>query len=413
MHGRLVLLFRTILVLSPRRLRRRASCPGTFAWALMLALTACETPPEETASGDTVLNEADTSGFRRAYAPVPMSFPADHGPHGDFRDEWWYITGNLDAPEGRRFGFQITFFRHGLTAHPAPRASRWAGRDIHMAHFTLTDVAGQRFRAFERRARGALGLAGAELGPFRVWLEDWRLQALRGDDWPWRLEVREGAYALDLTLDSAKPMVPEGRDGLSQKSREPGNASYYYSGTRLRTSGTLTFEGMSLPVTGLAWLDREWSTSALADYQAGWDWFSLQMDDGTELMYYRLRNKDGSIDPHSAGSWIDGASGKTALSHEDVDLVPLSEWQAPGGVVYPGGWRMDLKPLNKRFLIRPAVPDQELRVSVRYWEGAVDVFDPADPGRGLGRGYMELTGYARTTGRDVSQLNERSGESPP
>jgi predicted secreted hydrolase len=377
-------------------------------WLLsILALGACGTPPEESPSADAVLSTPDSAGFRRAHAPVPMSFPADHGPHHDFRDEWWYITGNLDAPEDRRFGFQITFFRHGLAARPVARPSRWASREVYMAHFTLTDAANRRFRAFERRARSALGLAGAGLGPFRVWLEDWRLEALRGDDWPWRLDVREGDHALELTLTSAKPMVPEGQDGLSQKSREPGNASYYYSGTRLLAEGRLTFAGATLPVKGLAWLDREWSTSALADYQAGWDWFSLQLDDGAELMYYQLRHRDGGIDPLSAGSWIDGAGRKTALAREDVELVRLSEWKAPEGVVYPARWRLSVKPLKKSYLIQPVVADQELRVSVRYWEGAVDVVDPDHPERRLGRGYMELTGYARATRRDVSQLKER------
>jgi predicted secreted hydrolase len=362
----------------------------------ILALSACGTPPEESPSADTALSEPDSTGFRRAYAPVPMRFPADHGPHADFRDEWWYVTGNLDAPEGRRFGFQITFFRHGLAARPVERPSRWASREVYMAHFTLTDAANQRFLAFERRTRSALGLAGAELGPFRVWLEDWRLQAVQGDDWPWRLDVREGDHALELTLTPAKPMVLEGHDGLSQKSREPGNASYYYSGTRLRAEGRLTFAGATLPVTGLAWLDREWSTSALADYQVGWDWFSLQLDDGAELMYYQMRHKDGGIDPLSSGAWIDGEGRKTALAREDVELVRLSEWQAPDGVVYPARWRLSVKPLRKSYLIQPVVADQELRVrSARYWEGAVDVADADYPERRLGRGYMELTGYAR------------------
>jgi predicted secreted hydrolase len=362
----------------------------------MLALNACETPPEDSPSADIVLNEPDSSGFRRAYAPVPIRFPADHGPHGDFRDEWWYVTGNLDAPEGRRFGFQITFFRHGLVARPVERPSRWASRDVYMAHFTLTDVGNQRFRAFERRARSALELAGAGLGPFRVWLENWRLEAVRGDDWPWRLDLREGDHALKLTLTPAKPMVLEGQDGLSQKSREPGNASYYYSGTRLRAEGRLTFAGATLPATGLAWLDREWSTSALADYQAGWDWFSLQLDDGTELMYYQMRHKKGGIDPLSSGAWIDGEGRKTALAREDVELVRLSTWQAPGGVAYPARWRLSIKPLRKSYLIQPVVADQELRLtSARYWEGAVDVTDADHPERRLGRGYMELTGYAR------------------
>lgn len=379
-----------------------------FTILLAALLAACGDQPETGSNAAMdALAEADTSGFKRAFAPVPMGFPADHGPHRDFRDEWWYITGNLDAPQDRRFGFQITFFRHGLTAQPVERASHWAGRDVHMAHFTLTDVAGQRFQAFERRSRGALDLAGAALAPFRVWLEDWRLYAEQGDDWPWHLEVHEGGYALELRFVPEKPMTLQGRDGLSQKSAQPGNASYYYSGTRLRAEGKLSYAGASFPVSGLAWLDREWSTSALAPDQAGWDWFSLQLDDGSELMLYRMRLKNGGVDPLSSGAWIDAQGRKTALSLADVDMAPLSQWQAPGGVAYPARWRLDIKPLGKQFLVEPAVADQELRVGVRYWEGAVDVRDAAQPERRLGRGYMELTGYARSTGRDVSQLSER------
>jgi predicted secreted hydrolase len=381
------------------------------AWALLLAMAllgGCGTPPEEGGSGDTGLSAPAEEGFRRANQPAPMGFPADHGPHPDFRDEWWYLTGNLDGPAARRYGFQITFFRHGIVDHPVERPSHWAGRNVYMAHFTLTDVAGQGFRSFERRARGGeIGLAGAELGPFRVWLEDWRLYAEQGDDWPWRLEVREDGYALNLKLTPEKPMVLEGNQGLSQKSREPGNASYYYSGTRLRAEGSLSFGGNSTPVSGLAWLDREWSTSALAEYQVGWDWFSLQLDEGTELMFYRMRLKDGGIDPLSSGAWIDRDGRKTPLALDQVELVQLDAWSAPEGVVYPARWRLTVKPLGRSFLVEPLVADQELRVSVRYWEGAVEVRDAAQPERRLGRGYMELTGYARSTDRDVSQLGKR------
>ncbi len=379
---------------------------GWMPWLAFALLASCGSPPEDSGSGDTGLSAPAEAGFRRAYQPAPMSFPADHGPHSDFRDEWWYITGNLDAPEGKRYGFQITFFRHGVVDQPVERASHWAGRNVHMAHFTLTDVANQGFRSFERRARGALGLAGAELGPFRVWLENWRLYAERGDDWPWHLDAREDGYALQLKLAPEKPMVLEGNQGLSQKSREPGNASYYYSGTRLKAEGRLSFGGASVPVAGLAWLDREWSTSALAEYQIGWDWFSLQLDEGAELMFYRMRLKDGGIDPLSSGAWIDREGRKTPLSLDDVELVQLSAWNAPEGVAYPARWRLAVKPLGKSYLVEPAVADQELRVSVRYWEGAVDVLDAARPERHLGRGYMELTGYARSIERDVSQLGK-------
>lgn len=367
---------------------------GALLLALALAAGCGSQQRDETAEPAASQRQEPDAGFNRVLAPREFVFPEDHGAHPGFRSEWWYVTGNLDGDGGRRFGFQVTFFRYGLTPRPARRPSHWAADQVYMAHFALTDVAHDRFQASERRARGALGLAGAQLTPFKVWLEDWQLAAEQGNDFPWTIVAREGDYALRLTVRSEKPMVPQGERGFSQKSREPGNASYYYSGTRLRAEGWVAAGGQTVPVRGLAWLDREWSTSALAPYQAGWDWFALQFRDGTELMYYRLRQKDGRIDPHSAGSWIAVSGAKTPLTHEDVELTVLDRWQAPGGESYPARWRMTIKPLHKTLIIQPVVADQELRVIMRYWEGAVDVLDADRPGPPIGRGYMELTGYA-------------------
>lgn len=363
---------------------------------LLVLCTGCDTRQDEgKTGGNSPLSDQDIAGFARAFAPRIFSFPADHDAHREFRHEWWYVTGNLDGDHGRRFGFQITFFRYGLTARPAPRSSRWAASEIHMAHFALTDLANQRFRAFERRARAAQGLAGVRMAPFRVWLEDWRLETKQGNDFPWTLTAREGEDALSLTLRTTKPMVLQGEAGLSQKSARPGNASYYYSGTRLAAEGEVETGGETIPVKGLAWLDREWSTSALAPDQVGWDWFSLQFHDGTELMYYRLRLKDGTSDPHSAGSFVDAHGTKIPLNRADVEFRVLDRWRAPGGAFYPARWQMTVKPLNKHLIIEPVMADQELRGgALRYWEGAVDVFSLDRPGQPVGRGYMELTGYA-------------------
>jgi predicted secreted hydrolase len=376
-------------------MRRAALAFGGIA-LLLAAAGGCGSPPGgDDAAVATLQEDAAASGFARAYAPRPLVFPADHGAHRDFRHEWWYVTGNLDAPGGRRFGFQITFFRYGLTARPLPRRSRWAAAELYMAHFAVTDVANRRFRAYQRRGRGALGLAGARLAPFRVWLDDWRLESFEGDELPWALAVREGDLALRLLLRNTKPPVLQGEAGLSRKSAEPGNASYYYSATRLQAEGMLEVAGESFPVSGLAWLDREWSSSALAADQAGWDWFSLQFDDATELMYYRLRRKDGSADPHSAGSLVAADGAKTPLRPEDVELKVLDRWRTPDGAWYPARWSLAVKPLGKTWLIHPVVADQELREgSFRYWEGAVDVFPADRPDRPAGRGYLEMTGYA-------------------
>jgi predicted secreted hydrolase len=345
--------------------------------------------------------EADTGGFAPVLSPRAFAFPADHGPHRDYRHEWWYVTGNLDGPGNRRFGFQVTFFRFGLNPHPRPRTSHWAASEVCMAHFAITDVNNGRFLPHERRSRCALGLAGVTTSPLRVWLEDWQMLADQGDDFPWTITVSEGDLALTLTLRTTKPMVLQGEDGLSQKSAQRGNASYYYSATRLEAEGTVGLDGQSFPVRGLAWLDREWSSSALAAHQAGWDWFSLQFDDGTELMFYRLRLKNGGSDSNSAGSLVARNGTKTSLRNDDVVLEVLDHWQSPDGAVYPARWRMTIKPLGRTLLIRPVVADQELRAgSFRYWEGAVDVFEEAGAARAVGRGYLEMTGYAGALGED-------------
>jgi len=367
-----------------------------LSWACLLALTLTACGQQEAPGGEGVsatLREPDHAGFERAFAPRAFSFPADHGPHPDFREEWWYVTGNLDGPEGRRFGFQITIFRHGLKRGMPSRPSNWAGQDAYMAHFAVTDVAGKRYTAFQRLSRGAAGLAGSQLEPFKVWLDEWRIEAVRGDDFPWRILAQQDGIALRLEISPLKAVVLNGEQGLSRKSAEPGNASYYYSITRLRAEGTLRLSGEDIPVTGTAWLDREWSTSMLAPYQAGWDWFSLQLGDGSELMYFQLRHKDGTTDPTSSGSLVSPAGTLMRLAREDVEVEVLDTWDSPAGGRYPARWRLSIKPDGRTLEIRPVLADQELRHDARYWEGAVDITDP-QTGASVGRGYVELTGYA-------------------
>jgi len=221
----------------------------------------------------------DRAGFTRALAPRPLSFPSDHGPHPDFGTEWWYYTGNLRTAAGRHVGFQLTFFRIALAPGAVVRASAWATRQLYVAHFAVSDVAGGRFHAFSRGSREALGLAGASASPFRVWIEDWSAE---GDGSSARLRASDGAVALDLELSAAKPVVAQGDRGLSRKGPEPGNASFYYSFTRMPARGIVRLGRETLEVSGEAWMDREWSTSALGSGVEGWDWFALQLDDGCE-----------------------------------------------------------------------------------------------------------------------------------
>lgn len=332
-------------------------------------------------------------GYARAEAVRPFAFPADHGPHPDYRSEWWYLTGNLFTPEGRRFGFQFTVFRFALAPQPRGGQSAWATRQAYMAHFTLTDLASGRFHAFERFSRGGAGLAGAQADPFRVWLEDWAL-AGRGDPWPWQLRAAAEQVGLALRLAPAQPPVLQGQEGLSRKGPERGNASYYYSYPRLQATGEVRLVGERLPVKGSVWLDREWSTSALSPELAGWDWFALQFEDGGELMIYQLRGEQGGSSPFSAGTYVPPQGPPRRLTAREFELEALESWTSPNtGVSYPARWRLRIPDLAADLEVRAALADQELDLAVRYWEGAVDVSGKLQGRQAEGVGYMELTGY--------------------
>jgi predicted secreted hydrolase len=266
-----------------------------------------------------------------------------------------------------------------------------------MAHFTVTDVAAGDFHAHERFARGAAGLAGAVAEPLNVWLGDWSIASATVETFPLRLDAAAGEVAIDLTLDAGKPLVLQGERGLSRKSSEPGNASYYYSLTRMSTRGTVVIEGDTIAVSGLAWLDREWSTSAMSADQVGWDWFALQLDDGWDLMAYGLRRADGTADVWSDAMIVDPDGVATRLRFgEELALESTSRWTSPiDGVVYPAGWRLIIPSRGWDLRIEPRVLDQELDLSFRYWEGAVAVAGSGEGGATVeGRGYVELTGYA-------------------
>ena len=341
------------------------------------------------------LAAAHDGDFTRAIGPRVFEFPRDHGAHPGYRTEWWYVTGNVRDASGRPFGFQVTFFRIALAPRPVPRASAWGATDVYMAHLALSDVATGRFHAFERFSRGAQGLAGARSAPLRVWLEDWALWA---DGETWRVRAAAGAIALDLAFQELKPPVLQGDRGLSQKGPEPGNASYYYSLTRLATNGTVTLDGRVLGVAGSSWIDREWSTSALGPDQVGWDWFALQLDDGRDLMVYRLRRRDGSLDPFSSGTLVarDGATRR--LPAAAVTVEPAGSWRSPRtGRVYPARWRVVVATEDLELTVTPRMADQELDLGVRYWEGAVAVTGTTAGRSVSGEGYVELTGYGEST----------------
>ena len=285
--------------------------------ALMAGLLALFLPREEPlVRARLVVMAGDSSGYLRAEGPVPLDFPADHGPHPDYQTEWWYYTGNLESEDGQHFGYQLTFFRRAL-APPSLRTTRdsaWAADQVYMGHLALTVVDGRRYQAFERFSRGAAGLAGAQASPYAVWLEDWRVEEVAPGTV--RLQATQEGWALDLLLSDRKGPTLQGDQGYSPKGPQAGNASYYYSLTRLESSGTVQVPGAAYAVDGWSWMDHEWSTSALAADQVGWDWFSLQLDDGSELMVFQLRKEDGSIDPFSSGTFVapDGSRRQSSQS---------------------------------------------------------------------------------------------------
>jgi predicted secreted hydrolase len=355
------------------------------------------------------------AGFAQALAPLAFTFPRDHGPHPLFRQEWWYVTGNLDTSTGQRVGFELTFFRFALApvpeaAQPArsggaapPPFSAWRTRQIYMAHFAVTDVATGRFRFARKLSREALALAGAQAAPFKVWIDDWSLQAAAADadrgaapasDVAWRLRAAQPGYELELTLQPLTAPVLNGEAGFSRKSAEPGDATYYYSIPRLAVQGRLVRDGRPVTLHGLAWFDREWGSGELGAREVGWDWFALQLNDGATLMFYALRNRDGTRDRHSAGTWVEPSGASRPLTDEEVAIDVLDHWSNAQRSRYPSSWRIRVPSLSLEVSVRPVLADQEIRSTPTYWEGAVDVSGTRAGAAVAGRGYVELVGYA-------------------
>ena len=330
-------------------------------------------------------------GFERALEPRAFEFPRDHGAHPGFATEWWYFTGNLYGPDGRRFGYQFTLFRVGLEPGQPVADSDWRTNQVYMGHLAVSDIANRRHYSTERLARAAAGLAGGKVPPLHVWLGPWSISGSQEGIFPLKLAAATTDFGITLTLQSGnRPMVLQGDRGLSLKGAAPGNASYYYSYTRLPTRGEIHFGGERFEVTGNSWFDREWSSSALAADQAGWDWFALQFDDGRDLMFYRMRDRQGLAQSFSAGVLVDKGGGVIPLSLDQVDLNPTRHWQSGQGASYPVAWRLQAPDLNLDLQVEAAFDNQEMPLTVRYWEGAVDV-----SGSHTGVGYLELSGYAQ------------------
>ncbi len=346
-----------------------------------------------------VLAADSSSQFTVAREGYRYEFPRDHGSHDTFRTEWWYYTGNLVANDGRAFGYQLTFFRRGMpTEQVKTLPSKWSVTQLYLAHFAVSDLSKKQFHYAEKLSRAGLGKAGAEPNRLHAWIDQWQAESpLQSDHHI--LHAADGDLAIELDLSPEKPLVVHGASSISRKGTEPGQASHYYSFTRMATVGTVTIGKESFDVTGTSWMDHEFGSADLGKDLVGWDWFSLQLADQTELMLYRLRRTDGSADPVSSGTFIDREGKGHHLSVGDFVLEPLSEWTSPTSKArYPQRWRLAIPSKQLALELIPRMAEQELSTTrstqVTYWEGAIEVNGVAHGTTIKGQGYMELTGYA-------------------
>ena len=372
---------------------------GIVLFVCWVALTACSARSVE--NTPLALNGLDLSGggdYAMADQPRTFQFPRDYGAHDDFQTEWWYYTGNLATADGRQFGYELTFFRRAV--QPAdqrtPRQSPWAVEQVYMAHFAISDIEGGAFYPTQRLSRGSAGLAGATGDPaFSVWLEDWQVQQT-GDN-IYNLKAATGGNSLDLILTDASGPVLEGNRGLSRKGADPGDASYYFSQPDLTSSGVITLAGQKFTVSEVSWMDHEFSTSALGSGLVGWDWFSVHLGEGSELMLFTLRNSDGSLSPYSSATLIRPDGPTRVLGLNDFSVQVTGHWKSPhSGAEYPAGWQISIPGEQIELTIQPLLADQELNLFFIYWEGAVSI-SGTYAGQGVDNyGYVELTGYAQS-----------------
>jgi predicted secreted hydrolase len=344
----------------------------------------------------------DAELWAQAIGLREWSFPRDHGAHPAYRMEWWYFTGNLGDARGDRYGYQLTVFRVGLRSKAANPENPWSVRDIYLAHFALTEAKESRFRFADRVSRTGPGLAGASLDGLDVWLFGW---AARMEAGTIRVQAETRDMAIDLKLTPRKSVVLHGSDGLSRKGPAPGQASYYASFTDLETRGVIRTEpaGEVFPVEGVSWFDQEFGSNQLAEKQAGWDWFSLHLSDGRDLMLYVLRLKDGTVEPASSGTLVerDGTARHIRLREFAIDV--REHWKSPRSEAeYPSGWRVAVPEAEIDLTLAPLVADQELMTEgstrVVYWEGAVSGAGKSGGTEVTCEGYVEMTGYAEALG---------------
>jgi predicted secreted hydrolase len=380
--------------LQNRIFQSKANSTGVFVVAILILVCAAGT-----------IWAADKNGYLAVTGPCNLTFPEDHGSHPGFRTEWWYYTGNLASESGNRYGFQLTFFRSQISPPGADRhwpkpASKWRTQQIYLAHAAVSDLSAGRHLAVEDIVRGALGLAGVACNQKRgttVHLKNWTAKigpAMHA------IKTSTDSFAFDFQLTPQKSPVLHGEAGYSRKGGSPDSASCYYSFTRLKTKGDLTLDGKTLAVEGLSWMDHEFSTAPLEPGIKGWDWFSLILSDHTEVMIYLLRQKDGTYNAASSGTFVDTTGNSRHLTREEFKIDVLDTWKSPdSGGTYPSRWRLKVLPLSMDLSITSNLADQEMQTAastgVTYWEGSVSLTGTTKGVKVDGVGYVELTGYAK------------------
>jgi predicted secreted hydrolase len=351
--------------------------------------------------------------FKRALPGKIFSFPQDHFSHPEFKTEWWYYSGHLQSqsPDKKSYGYQLTFFRTALRGETKNQKSKWSIQNLYFAHFALTDESKKKFEYREKISRGSLGEAGASTykkdgKTFRVWIEDWSMEGKEVFLQNHLLRAGDKDFGIEFSLTPEKNPVVHGQNGVSQKAEGEGYASHYYSISRLKTEGKIFLRGKELPAQGISWMDHEFGSSQLRDYQVGWDWFSIQLDNHFELMFYQMRHSKGKIDPYSSGTMIfaDGTHHHLPLKVFQIDA--LEKWRSQkSGVTYPSKWSIKVPDHRIELLLTPTIRDQELitkeSTRVTYWEGSVRVEgkNQGDPIKGVG--YVELTGYAKPFSKGI------------
>jgi len=354
-------------------------------WASLLALV--------------LVVSAWAADYKVALPGYEYQFPRDHFDHPDYQTEWWYYTGNLKSPDGHRFGFELTFFREGISRDTDP--SPWHIHDLYMAHLALSDLSGRHFYHTERLNRSGPGIAGVNQRTGMIWNGNWQAHL---EDGRQQLRAIGEEFELNLNLKTDKPPVIHGRNGISQKAEGVGHASHYISFTRLLTSGSIELNGTIYQVEGSSWMDHEFFTESMSSGESGWDWMGLQLDNNTELMLYRLRHSDGSVDPYSSGTYIDARGQASFLSAKDFTMTPSGELSTRplSKGTYPLRWHVSIPSRGLELDIVTPLNTQELPSTIgpTYWEGAVDVTGYTGSPHGVG--YLEMTGYAAPHSRTVS-----------